>query len=407
MTGPCDPDRFGRMPDRLELLARAAATQRLSRRQLAKLGAGAALGALLPEWPIFAPVHAYAKTTGSCPPQPKKPCAAGEVRADWVPGCKKPVAKGRASEFNGCGPQAGLDLPVLGHGDWVPDRPLGLANFFDACKAHDCCYGQCGAQKSDCDSAFGKATMEACVSGQGLAVTELFSGLNLTTCLGVAQAYHAAVADTQTGQDAYDAGQAEVCDCCATYIVQFDSVVTLTPSAGSSWSGGFTYEYTAQITLTAPADGSAHASGSAQGSYAQASGTITDQTDSGTVTWSLNGGTGALLNVADFDFDSGSPTITLTVAAPFENYTITVPDYGPVSSPGPFWADVFLLEENVNYNNGQVILPLTPGPGATKLYSGPVAQGEFQHSSDIGTLNGGPAVDFTATEHTTVTVTAQ
>ncbi|MGH2856127.1 MAG: hypothetical protein ACRDMJ_01430, partial [Solirubrobacteraceae bacterium] len=68
MTGPFDPDSgrpdpFVGAPDRLDLLARAAATQRLSRRQLAKLGAGAALGALLPEWLVFSPVHAYAKTT--------------------------------------------------------------------------------------------------------------------------------------------------------------------------------------------------------------------------------------------------------------------------------------------------------------------------------------------------------
>ncbi|MGH2929232.1 MAG: hypothetical protein ACRDL8_13595, partial [Solirubrobacteraceae bacterium] len=371
----------------------------------AKLGAAAALGAMLPEWAIFGPVRAYAKTTGPCPPQPRKPCDAG-VRADWVPGCKKPVAKGKASEFNGCGPQAGLDLPVLGHGDWVPDRPLELANFFDACKAHDCCYGQCGTQKADCDSAFGKATMEACVSGQGLAVTALFGGLNLSTCLGVAQAYHAAVADTQTGQDAYNAGQAEVCDCCETYIVQFDSLVTLTPSGGSSWSGSFQYEYTAQITLTTPADGSAYASGSAQGSYAQASGTMTDQTDSGTLVWTLNSGTGAMMQVVDFELGQGSPTITLTVAVPVENYTLTVPDYTQ-SFPGPFWVDVFLLEENVNYDNGQVKLALQPGPGATTLYSGPVAQGTFVHSSDIGTLNGGPAVALTATEKTTVTVTAQ
>lgn len=403
MTGPCDPDpvrpdRFGRTPDRLELLARAATTRRLSRRQLAKLGAGAALGSLLPEWAIFAPVHAYAKTTGSCPPQPKKPCAG--VRAEWKPGCKRPVAKGKASEFNGCGPQAGLDLPVLGHGDWVPDRPLELANFFDACKAHDCCYGQCGAEKSTCDSNFLKATMEACVTGQGAVVSALFGGLNVATCLGVAQAYHAAVADTQTGQDAYNAGQAEVCDCCQTYTVQFDSTIDLTPTAGYGWSGNFHLQYTAQATLSTPADGSALASGTATGSYAQATGTYT--ADDGS-TWTITGATGAPFHVVDFD--PAGPTITLIAETPRENTTLTSTDYSE-SFTAPLWAFAFSVLENTGQMGGQVTLALQPGPALSSGEPGVVATGAFDHSGDLGSIDGQEPLDVAGIEHTTITVTA-
>lgn len=415
MTGLCDPDparpeRRGQSADRLDLLARAAVAQRLSRRQLAKLGAGAAVAALIPEWAIPAGARArgFGKTTGPCPPQPKKPCADGMVRIDYTPDCKIPVAKGNASEFNGCGPLAGVDAGPLGHGDWVPDRPFELANFFDACKAHDCCYGKCGSQKSDCDDAFGTATMEACVTGQGLAVTTLFGGLNVATCLSVARLYHSKVADDPRGQAAFDAGQAEVCDCCTTYTVQFDSGVTITASGADNWSGSFQYEYTAQVTLSTPADGSVYASGSAPGSYSQASGTMTAQSDEGPAVWTLNSGAGGVLNVVDFEPGNGSPTITLVLSAPpLENYTLTAPQAPTENFPGPFWMDVFMLEENINVNNGQITLSLQPGPGLTAPYTGVVAQGEFHHSSDIGTLNGGPPVDFTATEHTIITVTAE
>ncbi|MGH2896761.1 MAG: hypothetical protein ACRDPM_26325, partial [Solirubrobacteraceae bacterium] len=82
--------------------------------------------------------------------------------------------------------------------------------------------------------------LQACESGQGAAVTGLFGGLNLTTCYEVAGVYYAAVHDTDTGQDAFNSG---------------------TPG------------------------GSAHTSGSAQGSYAQAAGTMIDPTGSGTLVW--------------------------------------------------------------------------------------------------------------------------
>lgn len=400
MTGLCDPDpdHLGPRPDRLELLARAAATRPLSRRQLAMLGAAAALGAILPEWAIPARARAggFSKTTGPCPQQDRKPCDG--VRVDYKPGCKRPVANGKASEFNGCGPQSGLDLPVLGHGNWVPDRPLELANFFDACKGHDCCYGTCGADKSTCDSDFLKGMMEACVSGQGAAVSTLFGGLNVATCMGVANAYYAAVHDTDTGQGAFDSGQAEVCDCCQTYTVQFDSTIDLTPANGTS--GGFHLEYTAQITLSTPPDGSAHASGTAVGSYAAASGTVTGDGD---VQWTAAPGPGAALNVVDFD--PSALSIALFVASPEETYTITAPG-ASYTSLAPLWAFGFYLMENVSRTTGQVALALQPGPALSDGGPGIVATGTFDHSGDLGTADGGPPIAVTGVEHTTITVVA-
>ena len=219
MTGRSERSGFDES-DALDRLARAAAGG-LSRRQLAKLGGGLALSALVPR--LAGPAraartgfaHAAAKLTGTCPPQNAGTC--GGAREQWTPGCKDPVANGSASEFNGCGPQAGLDLPILGHGDWVPDRPLDLANFFDACKGHDCCYGSCGSDKSACDTEFLKSMVKACVERPGrgqLVLGGPLLGIGLSNCLAVAAAYQAAVHDTQTGQDAYNSAQQEVCDCC-------------------------------------------------------------------------------------------------------------------------------------------------------------------------------------------------
>lgn len=393
MTGPSEHDA-------LERLSRAAASG-ISRRHLVKLGAGAAVGALLPEWaiPAVASAGGFSKTSGPCSPQKRGSCSG--VRAPWKKGCKTPVAKGKASEFNGCGPQSGLDLPALGHGNWVPDRPLELANFFDACKGHDCCYGQCGSDKSQCDSDFLKGMLKACVSGQGLAVSAMFGGLNLAMCTEVAGIYHAAVHDTATGQGAYEAGQAEVCDCCQTYTMQFDSTIDLTPTAGYGWSGDFHLQYTARVPLSTPADGSAFASGTGTGSYAQATGTITE--DDGAATWSLTGGSGAPFTVADFD--PGALTIILLPTTPQESYTLASPDYSN-SFPAPLWAFAFWLLEGGDQTTGQIKLALQPGPALGTDEAGVVATATFDHSSDLGTAADGPALDFAGTEHTTITITA-
>jgi len=104
--------------------------------------------------------------------------------------------------FNGCGP--------AGQPDFVPDCPSQLLGnicfecFTEACNGHDRCYGTCGASKQACDEQFRDAMRSTCFC-LGLA--------DSLTCLALAQIYYRAVNQTQTGQDAYDAGQKEDCEC--------------------------------------------------------------------------------------------------------------------------------------------------------------------------------------------------
>jgi hypothetical protein len=399
MTGPSDP-RTGDRPDALDLLSRAAASG-MSRRQVAKLGGALALTALLPEWAVPARAndvaHAAAKTTGHCPSQRRGPC--GAVRGPWTPSCQSTVPNGKASAFNGCGPQNGLDLPVLGHGDWVPDRPLGVASFFDPCKGHDCCYGRCGSKKADCDEQFRQAMNDTCLSSASLADLALLPGLRMSLCLSVAEVYHQAVSSTATGQSAFDAGQAETCDCCQSYTVRFDSKMDLTAS-GSDWSGSFHLDYTAEVTLTTPADGSALASGSAPGVYTEVLGTVSDGVGDN---WTALGGTGDTLRVVDFSPGTGGAgTITFDVGSPYETY-----DFAGVSTgPGPLWSWAFYSLHQGQVSGTGVTLPLMASGASAGDGSTIVAQGVFEASADLGSAAGGPPLNFAATEHTAITVTA-
>jgi hypothetical protein len=202
-------------------LARAAGDG-MSRRRLLKLGGALALAAAVPAWGRTARAavkkHVLEKTVheGSCGPQPAGTCATGELRGEWAFGCAKPSPSGKESEFNGCGPQGGLNIPILGNGNWIPDEPLGLANFFNACKGHDCCYGRCGAAKAECDQNFLDEMTKACNAQWPTSSTidSLNNGLYHAYCLAVAKAYYDAVSSTRTGQEAYEAGQKEVCECC-------------------------------------------------------------------------------------------------------------------------------------------------------------------------------------------------
>jgi hypothetical protein len=126
------------------------------------------------------------------------------------------VANGQQSEFNGCGPQGGLDLPIFGKGDWIPDSPLDLADFFSACQGHDCCYGTCGKSKSVCDENFLNDMIAACNRSWPVSSVSkgIINGQYYAMCLAVARVYYDAVSATGTGQDAYNAGQKEVCNCC-------------------------------------------------------------------------------------------------------------------------------------------------------------------------------------------------
>jgi hypothetical protein len=214
---PGRTDRLHR-GDTVDGLARALGGA-TSRRQFAKLAAGTALAAMLPGSAHGArmPRAHGAKRVGSCEPQPYKDCrpGTGSLRGDWFPGCSEPVSKGDRSSFNGCGPEGGIDVTVIhdfGKHDLIPDRPLDVADFARACNGHDCCYGRCGSEKASCDANFLDDLLHACdqASGGGGLLDDIAEAL----CFGVAKVYYDAVSTTQTGQDAYNAGQKEVCDCC-------------------------------------------------------------------------------------------------------------------------------------------------------------------------------------------------
>lgn len=402
MTGHSDGPATGRT-DALDVLSRVAATG-VSRRQLVKLGGALALSALLPEWATPAPAAELARTakrTGTCPPQRKGPC--GAVRGRWTPECKHAIPNGKRAQFNGCGPQNGLDLPVLGHGDWVPDKPLGVVDFFDACEGHDCCYGRCGSDKSACDRAFLEGMQKACLRSETVA-DALFDGLRLTLCMNLASTYYAAVHLTETGQSAYDAGQAEVCDCCQAYTVRFDSKIDFTATAGSGYTGTFHLDYVATLPLTTPADGSAYASGTAQGSYAEALGTIVD--DLGETVWSVTGAAGDAFTVIDYH-PGAAPTITLDVGSPRETCNLRSDGGVNETFPAPLWTWAFDALHPGAWTGRHVTLALQPSTGRTADGVSIVAQGLFQSSADLGSASGGPPLDFSVTEYTAITVTAQ
>ncbi len=99
---------------------------------------------------------------------------------------------------------------MFGRTDPVPDRPLLLADFFDGCKAHDCCYGTCGSEQEDCDRAFLAQGVKACIRAHpGRSV--ISQGL-LLSCLKTAQFYHFAVASG--GRSAWEAAQETACLAC-------------------------------------------------------------------------------------------------------------------------------------------------------------------------------------------------
>lgn len=192
----------------IDRAARGAAAG-MTRRDLVRLGAGAAVAAALPAaaWPTAAPA---AKQRGTCATRPRGTCPPGTTPGKWRAGAAQTIDSGVASTFNGCGPESGIRLPVFGKTDPVPDRPLLLANFFEGCKAHDCCYGTCGSDQAQCDRAFLEQGLEACARthvGRG----EIEKGLRLA-CNKVAQLYHFAV--SSGGRAAWEAAQETACLSC-------------------------------------------------------------------------------------------------------------------------------------------------------------------------------------------------
>lgn len=184
----------------------------LSRRQFVMRAVGLAFASAIPAW-IAQPAKAKQVITGNCE-QPAVGACDGFPQP-WTPSCPNPVANGKAAVYNGCGPLAGLDLPVLGHGDWIPDQPLGLADFRQACNDHDCCYGHCGSPKSECDTNALSAWSDACRQQWGPSgrTGYLLDWIGLGYCLSVAVGYYKGITGGKS-VDAFNVSQEEVCDCC-------------------------------------------------------------------------------------------------------------------------------------------------------------------------------------------------
>lgn len=212
-TGLCD----GTMDDAFDSLAKLAAEGRLSRRQLVRRAVGLAVAVWLAPWlgRIGAARAGVVGKVGDCPAQPAGSCSAATM--PYSATCAQKVANGTTSSYNGCGPEAGIDLRQIFDHFGVPhsqleppDNPLWLGNFVDACNGHDCCYGTCGSDKAQCDDAFRSGLHAACNQAHpnpGILGTAL-----AFYCNEIAEQYYKAVA--QGGDAAFQSGQAEVCDCC-------------------------------------------------------------------------------------------------------------------------------------------------------------------------------------------------
>ncbi|GMK58543.1 hypothetical protein CspeluHIS016_0505750 [Cutaneotrichosporon spelunceum] len=108
------------------------------------------------------------------------------------PAGQKAVSNGKPAIANGCGPAKFEGL--------VPEL------WFNACCVkHDLCYGDCGASKGACDSAFGACTKAACVAE--------FDGWNPRrwVCRAKAGLYTAAV--KIGGQSSFESNTAKHCLC--------------------------------------------------------------------------------------------------------------------------------------------------------------------------------------------------
>jgi len=129
-------------------------------------------------------------------------------RTPYRPDCLNLVPKlNYTPTVNGCGPEGG----VFGTGiNAVPNSPLYLADFTEACNGHDRGYGTCNRPKEVTDTQFLVDMYTTCAnkySGSGV-----FGAILLVQCFQAAQTYHDAVSNL--GDDAYKAGQEAACDCC-------------------------------------------------------------------------------------------------------------------------------------------------------------------------------------------------
>lgn len=112
---------------------------------------------------------------------------------------------GAAPEEGECAPVPNRCGPVDVFGVLVPDCPLGVVCFSQACNSHDLCYAMCGTSRDGCDNAFFEDLTSICA--RSLAGTvQRFS-----RCLALAYVYWQSV--VRFGQAAFDVSQGHSCAC--------------------------------------------------------------------------------------------------------------------------------------------------------------------------------------------------
>ncbi|MBU0637751.1 MAG: hypothetical protein KKB50_02715 [Planctomycetes bacterium] len=102
--------------------------------------------------------------------------------------------------MNGCGPGGILS-------DLVPECPLGIVCFTEACNHHDVCYGTCGNSRTECDERFYADLCAACAERYPN------GGLEAELCAGLAYIYWQAVA--RLGESFFESAQVDMCACVA------------------------------------------------------------------------------------------------------------------------------------------------------------------------------------------------
>jgi hypothetical protein len=200
--------KCGNSDDVFAEVARIVANK-LPRRDIVKLTLIAFTGAALANLGIKT---AWGQSTCLCNGQSYDPttqcCTNSGVEAKHpiadISACPNKVAHpGHVPTHDGCGSQTSPTYP------FIPNS-FGSASFLSSCNNHDDCYDTCNSVKSGCDSTFLSSLDAACQSAYGSGISKLL----LPTCLAVAQTYYSAVSNF--GTTAYNAAQANACDCCDT-----------------------------------------------------------------------------------------------------------------------------------------------------------------------------------------------
>ena len=112
--------------------------------------------------------------------------------------------EGTGSDAGRCAPTSNRCGPP-GLGFVVPDCPLGVVCFFEACNEHDICYGTCGTSRAACDGEFFEDLGSICSRnlqrGEG----------GFTRCLSLTYVYWQT--SVRFGQGPFDHAQRHACAC--------------------------------------------------------------------------------------------------------------------------------------------------------------------------------------------------